>query len=412
VVFDKVMNDLSPYSSLFAVKVNNEACSVETIHSAENEMTLTLTCLIRYADEVMLSYGGTGVTAVDRGVLEAMENLNVDNGLPEPVVFEIPGLIDAELFSITEGMVLQPCSDAGGGYNLGSVEAGEWAEYEVNVVQSGYYHGNVRVAATTNAGRLIIQTPDGGQVNLDTVSIPATGGWQRWESVPVEIVLQSGPQRLRLFAMTSYFNINWLELEFDRSLQASVISANTNGAGDTIEVVFDRSLAVPRDGEQTSFTVMAGGTSINVNGVILVEDPGTTLLLALWEAIGAGQQDITVSYEPGNLVSADQIPVASFVGIPVTNQVVTSTGVLRLEGFSVFPNPVRDQLNIEPPVDLTGPVEIRITDVMGRTVYNLELDNLENHPSIRLEVGGFKEGIYLLRILQQGSSYETAIMIQ
>lgn len=410
--FDKAMNDLSPYSSLFTVKVNQETCPVEAIASVGKEMNLSLACLIRYADEVTVSYAGTGVTAVDRGVFKAVDNYTVDNLLQEPALFEIPGVIDAELFSVTEGMVLQPCSDAGGGYNLGGVEAGDWAEYEVNVVQSGYYHGNIRVAATTNAGRLIIQTPGGSQVNLDTVSVPATGGWQRWESVPVEIALEAGRQQLRLYAQTSYFNINWLELAFNRTLQANVVSATTNLTGDTIALLFDRSMALPQEGEQAFFSVTAGGTPILVNGVFLAEDRGTTLLLVLGEKIGAVQQDITVSYEPGNLVASDGIPVASFAGIPVANQVVTSLELLPMAGISIYPNPVRDILNIEIPPMEAAFLEIRIIDVVGRTVYRQDVAYLGAHRSIQVKTDHFEKGVYLVRILRGGSSHEQTLIIR
>ena len=111
-------------------------------------MTLTPATYIRFGDLVSLSYDGTGVSSVDGGTLQPIEDFPVLNSLPEPHVFEIPGLIDAELFSINMGMVLEPCKDDGGGFNLAFIDPGDWLEYEVDVTKTGYYNGKKSLQST------------------------------------------------------------------------------------------------------------------------------------------------------------------------------------------------------------------------------------------------------------------------
>ncbi|MCK4747926.1 MAG: carbohydrate-binding protein, partial [Bacteroidales bacterium] len=346
-LFSKQMNNLSEYGTLFTIKVNDEIYAIDTIQFTASSMTISLADYIQFAEVVTLSYEGTEVTSVDRGQLQPIENFPIDNMLIEPVVFEIPGMIDAELFTINRGMVLEPCSDSGGGNNLGYIDPGDWLEFEVNVSETGYYNGNLRIAAANQSGLLVIQTPDGEILNQDTVTTLVTGGWQEWTSVPSEIILHEGRQRLRLIALTSNFNLNWLDLEFNKTLQANFISATTNETGDTIEIVFDKELGEPEEGEQTGFTVQADGNSISVTRLGLNNDLKTTLLLALNTQLPADSKNITVSYESGTLMAADQTPVAFFTDMQVTNHVITDIGSMKVPGFSFYPHPANNRITVE-----------------------------------------------------------------
>jgi len=82
-------------------------------------MVISLQEHIRSGEQVTLSYQGSSVTSTDRGFLHPIIDYQVENLLAEPTVFSIPGTIDAALFTVNMGMVLEPCSDEGGGYNLG-----------------------------------------------------------------------------------------------------------------------------------------------------------------------------------------------------------------------------------------------------------------------------------------------------
>ena len=405
VLFNKPMNDLSEYDSLFTIKITGEIYAIDAIQSTASSMVISLANYIQYADDVTLSYEGTSVTSVDRGELLPVENFLVHNALPDPVVFEIPGMVDGELFTINIGMVPEPCSDVGGGNNLGYIDPGDWLEYEVNVSKTGFYKGTLRIAAASNTGLLVIQTPDGDVLNQDTVTTPVTGGWQEWTSVPAEIILHEGRQRLRLIALTSNFNFNWLNLEFHKTLKASFVSAMTNERGDTIEIVFDKELAVPNDGEQSGFSVQADGTSISVTRLTLNNESKTTLQLTLATELSAENEYITVSYEAGNLMAADNTPVAFFTDMPVTNHVITSAKSMQIARFVFYPNPFTDHLTVESSERNITAVEV--VDMTGKQILYNDFTSPQQTVNFDLKA---PPGVYMLKIKSYNHTYSSKLI--
>ena len=76
------------------------------------------------------------------------------------------------------GVDIESTTDAGGGYNLGYVKAGEWLQYTVNVAAAGAYAIDFRVASGGNNGKFHLEL-DGVDVTGPMI-IPNTGGWQTW----------------------------------------------------------------------------------------------------------------------------------------------------------------------------------------------------------------------------------------
>jgi hypothetical protein len=109
---------------------------------------------------------------------------------------------------------IQATTDAGGGYDVGWINTGEWLEYTVNPPDpSAIYSISVRVAAASTGGQLRIRLD--GTV-LGVVTIPNTGGSQTWQTLflpNVPIQGGSGSKALRLEALGGGFNINWVELD-------------------------------------------------------------------------------------------------------------------------------------------------------------------------------------------------------
>jgi len=98
---------------------------------------------------------------------------------------------------------LEPSAD--GGNDIGWIAAGEWLNYSVNVTSSGGYTVQLRVAS-----------PNGGSMKVgfnrtagwNTVSVPATGGWQSWTTVNLPVTLNAGTQLLTLYFNTNGFNVS------------------------------------------------------------------------------------------------------------------------------------------------------------------------------------------------------------
>jgi hypothetical protein len=91
---------------------------------------------------------------------------------------------------------IEATSDAGGGYNIGWLDAGEWLVYTVSVPSAGTYSLNLRVAANGAGGRLHVEF--NGADKTGPMTIPNTGGWQAWTTISAPVTLAAGTQQMRV----------------------------------------------------------------------------------------------------------------------------------------------------------------------------------------------------------------------
>ncbi|MEO5898225.1 MAG: carbohydrate-binding protein [Vicinamibacterales bacterium] len=129
----------------------------------------------------------------------------------------------------TSDVDIEPAVDAGGGFNVGWTEAGEWLAYSVQVITAGSYDLEFRVASA-GAGGLFHLEVNGVDVT-GRLTLPDTGDWQRWTTVTVTARLESGPQLWRLVMDQNgpsgvVGNFNWI-----RGLQVVPVSASSPFGG-------------------------------------------------------------------------------------------------------------------------------------------------------------------------------------
>jgi hypothetical protein len=92
---------------------------------------------------------------------------------------------------------IEPTADAGGGFNVGWIGAGEWLTYTVNVNAAGTYDIGVRVASQGSGGTFHIEV--GGVDVTGPMVVPDTGGWQTWTTIiRPRVSLAAGTQVWRL----------------------------------------------------------------------------------------------------------------------------------------------------------------------------------------------------------------------
>lgn len=108
-----------------------------------------------------------------------------------------------------EGVDLETCTDAGGGYDLGWIRPSEYVEYTVNVPVSGSYPINVRVASQSAGGTFRLECD--GQVATGNIAVPVTGGWQTWTTVSTAATLTAGTRVMRFVPMGGEFNVNYFD---------------------------------------------------------------------------------------------------------------------------------------------------------------------------------------------------------
>jgi endoglucanase len=109
------------------------------------------------------------------------------------------------------GIKSEPCTDTGGGLNLGYFDPGDFIEFNIAVPSTGEFTIDYRLASQTGSKGFEVLIDD--QV-IDTQSLAATGGWQTFitQSSP-PIKLPQGNHKLRLRSLGTEWNINWLELK-------------------------------------------------------------------------------------------------------------------------------------------------------------------------------------------------------
>lgn len=73
--------------------------------------------------------------------------------------------------------------------------------------------------------------------------------------------------------------------------------------------------------------------------------------------------------------------------------------------FVVYPNPVKDQLQITSNASLNN-AQIRITDQSGKVVYQQQLSNMQAGTPNKINVGGLNKGVYYLQLIT-GSDVQT-----
>lgn len=146
----------------------------------------------------------------------------------------IPGTIEAENYDIggmawaysdseirnngqqyrtTEGVDIEKSSI--GGYNVGWISPKEWLEYTVDVTSAGLYDVGI-VVGSLEGSKLNIKL-DGVSITGSLI-VPATGGWQTYDTVVKEDVnLTAGQYHLQVYMEEGNFN-------FEKMIFTSLIS--------------------------------------------------------------------------------------------------------------------------------------------------------------------------------------------
>ena len=120
----------------------------------------------------------------------------------------------AELEPVDISNVIRPegCADSDGGKNFGYCDAGEYAVYNINVLNDRTYDLLARVASkesNTAQMEMVIYIDD---EILTNYIINGTGGYQSWITTPAKKVhLTKGVHKLKIYFVTSGINLNWIK---------------------------------------------------------------------------------------------------------------------------------------------------------------------------------------------------------
>jgi beta-glucanase (GH16 family) len=110
-----------------------------------------------------------------------------------------------------------------GGNDVGWTQAGQWLRYTVFANYAGQYTATFTVASGANGGSFHLEDESGNNLT-GAVNVPATGGWQTWQTVSANVTLAAGGQVLRLVEDSGGFNLYSMQFSLSSTPAASGIS--------------------------------------------------------------------------------------------------------------------------------------------------------------------------------------------
>ncbi|RMD73702.1 MAG: carbohydrate-binding protein, partial [Bacteroidetes bacterium] len=247
------------------------------------------------------------------------------------------------------------------GYHLAWTEEGEWMQYDVVVDQGGLYDIDIRVASATGGG--VIHLEADGTDLTGFRYLPNTGGWQLWQTYTISnVVLDAGPQKLRLYIDGAGNNIGPMEFSYQgpaTSVNARFVSAVTHDEH-TIRLTLSKALAAPLPPAPAGFSLYDDGVAVPVTGVVQDADHPRVLWLTTSHAF-TFEDEINVSYDDAaGLVATDGTPLSGFLFRIVTNTLPVLLEIPgRIEAEAFFR---QSGIQTEPTTDAGGGLNIGFLD--------------------------------------------------
>ncbi|WP_217605916.1 beta-1,3-glucanase family protein [Chitinophaga sp. GbtcB8] len=143
---------------------------------------------------------------VDNNMNDSTSSLKIESNTNTSSI-----VVQAEDYNYMSGIATETTTDAGGGLDVGWIEAGDWMSYNVTIPATGTYRVDYRVASP-NANTSLRLEKDAGATQLGTVTIPNTGGWQNWGNVSHTVTLPAGTYSIGIATTTGGFNLNYLTI--------------------------------------------------------------------------------------------------------------------------------------------------------------------------------------------------------
>jgi len=120
--------------------------------------------------------------------------------------------IQAENYSSMNGVQTEPTTDAGGGLNVGYADTGDWMAYNnINFPTSGSYLIEYRVASAVNGAKISADL-NAGSIQLGSLNLPNTGGWQNWQTISHTVNVNAGTYNFGIYIQNSGVNLNWIRI--------------------------------------------------------------------------------------------------------------------------------------------------------------------------------------------------------
>ncbi len=431
----------------FGLKINGSEVTIDTINFGESSRILSVASSSSFSptDTIEISYNGSSLKSIDGIILNTFSELVINS---ISIIHSVPGKIEAEEYFYQSGIQLEITTDEGAGQNIGGLDDGDYADYYVDIEESGTYNVTYRSAADptwSSGGQVELKLLDelGNFFSLQNVILPVTTGWQDWSNVSKPITLPKGKHQLRLQIIEGPFNLNWFSFDDSVSLgipipglvQAedyvfqngiSLESTEDQGGGqnigylDSLDYV-DYILSVSKTGAyDISYRVAADGSQDYANGgtiemQLIVDSINSEILHTASFPSTTGWQDwVTYKNYPKIQLEAGERKIRLiFRKTPFNLNWILfedfNGQILGIEDnsskYNIYPNPSDYELSIESYLNLPTNIKFQFIDTNGSKVlgrnkkYSNELKEVFNTSS-------FNSGMYFLIIFEDNIPVE------
>jgi beta-glucanase (GH16 family) len=328
---------------------------------------------------------------------------------------QVPGTIEAENYDLggqgeayydtdlqntggqyrpDDGVDIEACSDSGGGYDVGWIQAGEWMLYTVDVTDSGTYQIGARVSSTSTSGSLHFEV-DGTDVT-GIMNVPNTGGWQSWATVESQtFTLSAGIHQIKLVVNSAGFDVNKFYVyppDAGPSLNLLYPDGGEKFAADSIVEITWKSQMV--DQVRIGFSTNGGGFySLVQTGV----DAGFGVYRLKVPSVSSSSCKVIVMDQDITSVMDTSASVFS-VGMP--NSVSEKNNFPRNVFLSQnYPNPFNPSTTISYQLSSDCYATLRVYDVLGREAASLVNGRqTAGLHTATFYAGDLPSGVYLYRL--------------
>jgi glucose/arabinose dehydrogenase len=209
---------------------------------------------------------------------------------------------------------IEASSDAGGGFDVTSIGAGEWLGFDVFVPAAGPYSLKARVASAVKGVKTFHIEVDGVDVS-GPVTFHQAQGWQKWhtDNTP-NIVLPAGRHLMRVVFDSGNMNLNWFRFR-------AAGGGETPTATETPALSASPSATPTTTGTRTpSFT--ATGTALPLSGTATVTASSTRTATPTASTTAAvtsapsGTETPALSATPSRTASPSRTATPSFTDSP------------------------------------------------------------------------------------------------
>jgi len=192
--------------------------------------------VLLYADD---NFGGASLTVTANNSCLVNNALGTGNWNDQTTSLRVQAAtpafskqLEAEAANVNNGMVVETCTDAGGGQDMGYIDPGDYLVWNgINFPTTGTYLIEYRVASGASGGT-ISSDLNAGNVQFGNTTIPGTGGWQTWTTVSKSVTINAGTYNFGIYAQTGGYNLNWVRISKTNGAREATPLATLNAHDD------------------------------------------------------------------------------------------------------------------------------------------------------------------------------------